>query len=553
MVAHMSSSNLFYEQSSLGMMQADLDLKITNINQAFIDITGYSANEVINKRPDILSSGKQDKSFYKHMWEAINSDGYWSGEIWNKRKNGSIYPELLTINAITNAQKEKSGYIAIFSDISMIKDQGVSLGYLAHHDPLTGLPNRFFLNTHLDNAIERSIRNKSKLALLFIDLDLFKPINDTLGHSVGDIVLQKVAKRIVANLRDSDIVTRWGGDEFVIVLEGSQSADHSSIVASNLIDALKKPFFVQGNEIYISSSIGISTLTDINSHTPSCDLVRHADTAMYQAKKLGGNQFYYYDKEITLAIQQQAYIETELRTALEKGQFELYYQAKFNTHSNKIDSVEALIRWHHPVKGLIPPDKFISIAEKTGIITPISDWVLNTACKQAVQWLQEGTPVQIAINISAIQLNAGTLRNDIADSLNRTGLPPHLLEIELTESLLIHNVDKTVRLLKEINKLGVSIAIDDFGTGFSSLSYLTHFPVNKLKIDRCFIKKLHCSDADKRLIKAIVALAHSIDLTVVAEGIETLQQLNYLKEINCDSVQGFLLAKPVPNTEVSLN
>ncbi len=552
MTLPMESETLFYEQSSLGMMKASLDMKIVQVNRAFSHITGYSADDVIDKRPDILSSGKQDSAFYKQMWESINTTGYWSGEMWNRRKDGSIYPEFLTINTITDDNNIKCGYIGVFSDISTIKKQGLSMGYLAHHDPLTGLPNRFFLGTSLENAVERAVRNKTNIAVLFIDLDLFKPVNDTLGHEIGDIVLQKVAKRITTNLRESDTVTRWGGDEYIVVLEGNDSANSTSFVASNLLKALKKPFYVNDNEIHISSSIGISTLTDVISESPSSALIRNADTAMYQAKKLGGNQFYYYDEKITRAIQQQAYLEIELRSALENNEFELHYQTKFSTKNKTINGVEALIRWQHPIKGSIPPNQFIPIAEKTGLIIPIGEWVIKTACEQASQWQQQGLPTQVAVNISALQLNSGNLHRDIASILDKTGLPPNLLEIELTESLLIQNVSTAVKLLEKINQLGVSIAIDDFGTGFSSLSYLTLFPVNKLKIDRSFVQKMHDHTTDRRLIKAIIALAHSIDLTVVAEGVETVEQFNYLKKINCDSIQGFLLAKPVPWNELKL-
>lgn len=547
----MDYSTLFYEQSSLGMMKADLSLKIIQVNKAFSHITGYQAAEVINKRPDILSSGKQDKSFYSHMWSSINKNGVWSGEIWNKRKNGSIYPELLTINAVTDSKNDRCGYIAVFSDISDIKNQGISLGYLAHHDPLTGLPNRFFLNNHLDNAVDRIERSKTKLAVLFIDLDLFKPINDTLGHAVGDALLQKVAKRIINTLRDSDIVSRWGGDEFIVILEG-ESVNNASLVASNLLTALNKPFSINGREIHISSSIGISTLHDSAQKNQPSTLIRNADTAMYQAKKLGGNQFHYYNEQITQEIQQQVYLETELRKALKNNEFELHYQSKFSTANKQLNGVEALIRWNHPIKGFIPPNKFIAIAEKTGLIIPIGDWVIQTACEQAMRWFKQGQPTQVAVNISAVQLDSGKLCGDIKTILEKTGLPPHLLEIELTESLLIRNITTTTLLLEEINRLGISIAIDDFGTGFSSLSYLTSFPVNKLKIDRCFVQKIQTNKKDRRIIKGIIALAHSINLTVVAEGIETTEQLSYLKKIGCDSVQGFLLAKPMPQENIKL-
>lgn len=541
----MLTAAVFFEESSLGMMFTDKNMNITLVNEAFTNITGYLAEEAINQKPTILNSGKQDRVFYQQMWYSINSNGYWTGEIWNRRKNGEIYPELMTINVIYRDDGEQKGFIAVFSDISNVKSGGNNLGYLASHDPLTGLPNRLFISSQFETAIERAKRNDSVLALLFIDLDNFKPVNDVFGHSVGDTVLQKVAERLVAQLRKSETVSRWGGDEFIVVLEDIESAANISLVAAKLLNAISSPFIVDRNEIFIGCSIGVSVLSENLQSNESDALVRNAGTAMYQAKKDGGNKYHFYDEEMEKALHHRLFLERELHNAIENDELELHYQAKFCTQTLEIRGVEALIRWLHPVKGFIPPDQFIPIAEETGLIIPIGDWVIRTACQQALIWIKEGTPVQVAVNVSARQLNSGNLHEEIESILLETGLPPHLLEIELTESLLIKNVSETVFLLDKLTELGVSIAIDDFGTGFSSLSYLTQFPVKKLKIDRCFVQKISSDSADRRLVNAIVALAHSIDLEVVAEGIETTEQLTYFKEIKCDFVQGFLLAKPV--------
>ena len=547
----MSAAHSFYENSSLGMMKCNLDMEILEVNKSFTDITGYQEDEVINQKTNLLSSGKQDSIFYKNMWSSINNSGTWSGEIWNRRKGGEIYPELLVINTVFSPDKSISGYIGVFLDISFIKSNGCELGYLAHHDPLTGLPNRFFLNTYLENAIDRVMRNNTGLSLLFIDLDQFKPINDSFGHHVGDKLLTKVSKRIISNLRDSDVVVRWGGDEYIVILESDEKIEDTSLVANKLISALEKPFIIDNHEIYISSSIGISRTEGFVKQKAE-DMIQNADTAMYKAKKNGGNQYRFHNDLMIKLLKHQTYLKTELRKALRNNEFELHYQPKFNTKNEICSEVEALIRWHHPDLGTVPPNDFIPLAEETGLITSIGEWVIRMACQQAKIWLDEGSPMQIAVNVSAKQLSDINFCSDIKKVLEKTNLPPYLLEIELTESLLINNVSSNIKVLNELGEMGISIAIDDFGTGFSSLSYLTSFPVNKLKIDRAFVQKISSDKADRRLIKAIVSLAHSLSLSVVAEGIETVKQLNYLKFIGCDTVQGFLLAKPVPADDLDL-
>jgi diguanylate cyclase (GGDEF)-like protein/PAS domain S-box-containing protein len=538
-------AEVFYEQSSLGMMFTDENMKIISVNDAFTKITGYSAEEAINKQPTLLSSGRQDYLFYQQMWHSIKSNGSWTGEVWNRRSNGEIYPELLTINVVEKKDGKQQGYIGVFYDISNLKNEGSNHSYLATHDPLTGLPNRVFIQPYLEKAIKKAKRKNSILALLFINLDLFKSVNNLFGHTVGDSVLLAICERMAKLLKPGDTVARWAGDEFIVVLEDVESVTNASLFAVNLLNIIKTPVTIAGSQVEISCSIGISTFSGNFDSANAEALVQNADIAMGQAKNAGGSQYHFHEEAMTEALYYKLFLERELYTALEKNEFKLLYQPKFCTETLKIQGVEALIRWVHPDQGLIPPDQFIPIAEEKGLIIPIGNWVLREACQQALTWMNEGTPVQVAVNVSAKQLNSGNLCNDIETILMENGLPAHLLEIELTESLLINNVSTTVSLLEQLTELGVSIAIDDFGTGFSSLSYLTQFSVGKLKIDRCFVQKIASDEADRRLVNAIVTLAHSLNIEVVAEGIETTEQLNYLKKINCNYVQGFLLGKPM--------
>ncbi|MBL4575391.1 MAG: EAL domain-containing protein [Opitutaceae bacterium] len=535
---------LFFKHSNLGMLKADHNMKITAINDAFSNITGYSSEDMIGRTPNILSSGRHDAAFYKRMWRSINCRGYWSGEVWNKRKNGEIYPELLTIDSIKNEEDETKGYIGIFADISSQEKDPIDLGYLAHHDPLTGLSNRLLLKTRFKKFLDLVKRNNAKTAVLFIDLDAFKPINDTLGHSAGDSILVEVAERLSSVVRKTDTITRWGGDEFVIVLDVINKNESPAIVAEKIIGALKKqPFIVDEKNLYLSCSIGISVYPNDADNGEA--LVRKADIAMYQAKSLGGSQYSFYKDEMTETIKNQHNMLGDLRNALEKNQLELYYQPQYSIKTGEMSSVEALIRWHHPENGMIPPDQFIPVAEAKGLIIPIGTWVLRTACQQALKWMKRGTPLVVAINVSAKQLIDNNFSKIVEMVLNETGLPSYLLEIELTESLLIEDIETSIHTFQQLSSLGVNLAIDDFGTGFSSLSYLTQLPVKKLKIDRAFLKNIFSKKADRKLINGIVALGHSLGLNIVAEGIETLAQLGFLRDIGCDLAQGYLLNRPL--------
>jgi len=537
-------SSLFFEHSTLGMLKTDSEMRIIAVNGAFSKITGYSSVEAIGRTPSLLSSGRQDPAFYEEMRGRISGEGFWSGEIWNRRKNGDVYPELLTIDRVSSEDNNTVAFIGVFADISHLKDCSSDLGYLAHHDPLTGLANRLLLSARLEKSLELVKRNDAKAAVLFIDLDAFKPVNDSFGHSTGDAVLVEVASRLSSVVRQTDTITRWGGDEFVVVLDEINADKNAATVANSIIAALSdKPFGAEQQTIYLGCSIGISIFPDDAEDSEA--LIRNADTAMYQAKSAGGSQVCFYKQKMTEDAQYQLRLASELRQALANEQLALHYQPQYCVKSGELLGVEALIRWQHPEKGMISPDQFIPIAEETGLIIPIGTWVLETACRQAYKWMEKGTPIPVAVNVSAKQLTDCNFCSIVESILDSIGLPPHLLEIELTESLLIDDIENSIHTFKALSEQGINLAIDDFGTGFSSLSYLTQLPAKKLKVDRAFLKDIFSKKVDKCLINSIVALGHSLGLKVVSEGVETVEQLNYLKEINCDLAQGYLLGKPV--------
>ena len=539
----------FFHHSALGMMRTDQNMKILLVNKAFTQVTGFSSEEVIGQTPSILSSGIQNPEFYQKMWQSINEKGYWCGEIWNRRKNGEIYPEILSISTIS--QGENTEYIGIFTDISHIKNHVDEPHYLAHHDPLTGLANRLLLSARLEKSLSRSKRQDNKSAVLFIDLDNFKPINDSYGHVVGDTLLIEIAKRLFNTVRESDTICRWGGDEFVIILENIASAKNAAIVAENIINQIdERSFVIQEHTLYITCSIGIAMCPTDGA---ICEqLIQHADTAMYQAKNSGGGTFCFYKQEMTKAVQKQLQIVNDLRAALQNNQFKLYYQPQFNIQSGKITGVEALIRWHHPEKGMIPPDQFIPLAEENGLILPIGTWVIDEACRQAKKWQHCHPDLTVSINVSAKQLYDKNFIKIIESALSDNQLKPGFLEVELTETLLLKDIDYASHVLQQLSLLGIKLALDDFGTGFSSLSYLTRLPVTKLKIDRSFLSQFPSKREDRRLINSIIAMGHSLDLLIVSEGVETHEQLEYLGKSGCDIAQGFLLGKPVPAIELSL-
>lgn len=531
------------------MLVTDANNTILKVNQAFTRITGYSAEEVIGNTPNLLSSGRHDKDFYNAMWASINRNDAWQGEIWNRRKNGEIYPEWLIITAVKdtdNKTAQVNHYVASFSDITSRKAAEEEIKQLAFYDPLTQLPNRRLLQERLKHSIDLEKREGKRLALLMLDLDRFKAVNDSLGHSAGDDLLQQVAMRISARLRDVDMVARLGGDEFVVLLEDIAHPEDAARVAIEIIAVLSVPFQLgQNNDVQIGASIGISLYPQ---HGASYEmLMDHADAALYQAKDQGRGCYAYFSEDQTLAARERIALETRLRRAIEQNELRVFYQPQVDISSGRIVGAEALVRWLDPAEGLIPPLRFIPIAEETGLILKIGEWVLRETCRQGRVWLDAGLPaLTLAVNVSPQQFRRGDICALVAACLSETGFPAEHLELEMTESGLMENQDYVLELLNKLRSQGVRLAIDDFGTGFSSLAYLKHFPLDVLKIDKSFIDDIPNLQDDMEIAATIIAMGHILGFKVLAEGVETPEQLAFLREKKCDSYQGYIKSPPVP-------
>lgn len=540
-------------ESQEGMMITDANNRILRVNQAFSAITGYSNEEVVGLSPHLLSSDHHDENFYDAMWESIRQTGGWEGEVWNKRKNGEIYPEYLTITAVLDAAGHVTNYVAAFDDITERKAAIEAIKNLAFYDPLTKLPNRRLLLDRLQQSLASSARSRRQGALLFIDLDNFKTLNDTLGHDIGDLLLQQVALRLTGSVREGDTVARLGGDEFVVILEDLSeqlvdAAAQAETIGDKILAALNQPYQLAGNEYRNTPSVGATLFSH---HDQSIEeLLKQADIAMYQAKKAGRNTLRFFDPKMQETINARVALENELSRALELQQFQLYYQIQVDGAGNALGA-EVLLRWIHPERGLIPPDHFIPLAEETGQILPIGLWVLETACAQLGQWQHSALTrhLVLAVNVSAKQFFESDFVQQVQQIISRHAINPERLKLELTESMLVENIEDIIATMNALKTIGIQFSLDDFGTGYSSLQYLKRLPLDQLKIDQSFVRGLNMGSSDKAIVRTIIAMAHSMSLDVIAEGVETAEQKQLLQSKGCDHFQGYLFGRPVPVTQ----
>lgn len=533
-----------FENTAEGVMITEVDGTIIAVNRAFTEITGYEEKEILGKTPAVRHPEGQDDGIYERMWEALKVQGRWQGEIWSRRKDGEIYPEWMTISAIYETGGSVSHYVAVFSDITVMKQSEKELNRLAYHDPLTGLPNRALMGDRLEHAIERARRGSTRIAVLFLDLDRFKDVNDTLGHPVGDLLLKDTGRRLTECLRSGDTVARLGGDEFVVVLEEISDTRQVENVAAKLLDSFVEPYCIQENELFVRCSIGISLFPDDGEDVST--LIKNADAAMYRAKEQGRHNYKFYTHELTSSVAERMGLEAALRRASKRGEFELFYQPQVLLPSGRIGGAEALLRWHHPERGMVPPEKFVPLAEESGLIVHIGNWVLETACAQVRRWLDAGIALErISVNLSGVQIQQGDIVGTVRRILEESGLKPEHLELELTESTIMRRSKQAVDTLDRLRKLGVHIAVDDFGTGYSSLNYLKRFPITNLKIDKSFVRDTPGDINGELITNAVIALAKSLELEVTAEGVETAIQEKFLIEHGCQRAQGYFYSPPL--------
>jgi diguanylate cyclase (GGDEF)-like protein/PAS domain S-box-containing protein len=539
-----------FRNSVEAIIITDARQRILSVNRAFTDVTGYSAEEALGLTPRLLKSGHHDRSFYEAMWQDIESHGFWQGEIHDRRKDGTLYPSALSISAVHDKAGRITHYVAVFSDITERKASEARIAFLAQHDSLTGLPNRALLHDRLDQALANAARYGKRIALLFLDLDRFKTINDSLGHMMGDQLLQGVALRLSNCVRETDTVSRQGGDEFLIVLTDVEVPDDAARVAEKILDRLRPPFDIDGQQLGTSFSIGIALYPEDGNTVES--LMKNADTAMYHAKENGRNTYRFFDERMNVNALERLHLENGLRRALENEEFSVYYQPQVDLASGRIIGTEALLRWFSGVMGGISPARFIPLAEECGLIVPIGEWVLKTACRQARQWQDEGLPaIPVAVNLSALQFRRADIVATVSRALEESGLEGCWLELELTESLLMQSGPEVEATLGRLKALGVRLSIDDFGTGYSSLAYLKRFPVDRLKIDQSFVRDITEDPDDAAIVRAIIQLGRSLRLEVIAEGTETPEQMDFLRYERCTAAQGYLFAPPLPAEAVT--
>ncbi len=542
-----------FDSSYSGVMITDAKANIVEVNPAFTRITGYSSEEVVGKNPHLLASGRHDPDFYSELWSDLENNGHWEGEIWNRRKNGEVYPSWLNINQVHDKAGTLLYYVGMFSDITKRKQAEAQIHQLAFYDPLTELPNRRLLIERLQQAFSSGTRSGQHGAVLFIDLDNFKTLNDTKGHDIGDQLLAEVAKRLNICVRDGDTVARLGGDEFVVVLESlstvsDEAAAQADLVAEKIREVLSQPYQLANHSHYTTPSIGVVLF---RGHQQSLDdVLKHADTAMYQAKTAGRNSIRFYDPVMQAAIEARAILEEELRYALERQQFCLHYQVQRDSLYRALGA-EVLIRWQHPERGLISPAQFIPLAEESGLIAPLGLWVLQTACAQLRLWQGDvlARDLTLAVNVSAKQFRSQDFVAQVQRTLQETGAKPAQLKLELTETIVLENVEDTIAKMRELKLLGVSFSMDDFGTGYSSLQYLKRLPLDQIKIDQSFVRDIASDPNDAAIVQTIIAMSEVLGLNVIAEGVETEAQREFLDLRGCHAFQGYLFGRPVPLAE----
>jgi diguanylate cyclase (GGDEF)-like protein/PAS domain S-box-containing protein len=548
MEARLQQAATVFDSSAEGVIITAPDGNIIAVNRAFSEITGYSEDEAIGHNPKILQSGRQGKAFYRELWATIGRSGRWQGEVWNRCKDGRIYPEWLTISAVKDIAGHLTHYVGVFSDITAIKTAYEQLNHLAHHDALTGLPNRLLLEDRLHVALQRARREETGLAILFVDLDRFKTINDSLGHHVGDRVLCEISTRLSGLIRESDTVARLGGDEFLILMEGIDNPADASTVAEKILGNLRDTPISLEQEFFVGVSIGISIFPQDGEDAAT--LIKHADVAMYRAKERGRNACEFFTEALSYSSLDRFQMETDLRRAIDRDELRVYLQPKFSLKTGELIGAEALVRWRHPQQGLIFPGRFIPLAEESGLIVAIGEWVQRKACRCWAEWVEEGlSPGVLSINVSGVEFRRGRIQEMVRKTLDESRLPPALLELEITEGAVMSHAESSIRVLNDLRAMGISLAIDDFGTGYSSLAYLKRLPINKLKVDQSFVRGLPDDAEDCAIARAVIALGHSLQLTIIAEGVETQEQSDFLAREGCDEMQGYLRGKPIPATE----
>ncbi|MGN8251280.1 sensor domain-containing protein [Pseudomonas sp. SMV7] len=538
-----------FEHSTSAILITDPAGYIVQANEAFSRVSGYAVSEVLDQLPGMLTVDEQQEGHLRYVVKQLHQRGSWEGEVWLKRRDGDHYPAWVGITAVLDDEGDLASYVCFFTDISERKASEQRIHRLAYYDALTHLPNRTLFQDRLYNALQQAERQKAWVVLMFLDLDRFKPINDSLGHAAGDRMLKDMAQRLLACVDDDDTVARMGGDEFTLLLQPratrEMALNRAIHVAENILASLVRPFVLENREFFVTASIGIALSPQDGSELSQ--LMKNADTAMYHAKERGKNNFQFYQAEMNASALERLELESDLRHAMEQNEFILYYQPQFSGDGKRLTGAEALLRWRHPTRGLVPPGDFIPVIEELGLVVDVGDWVLREASRQLKAWHKAKVRVpKVSVNISARQFSDGQLGTRIARVLEETGLPPACLELELTESILMREVNEALQILAGLKNLGLSIAVDDFGTGYSSLNYLKQFPIDVLKIDRTFVDGLPEGEQDAQIARAIIAMAHSLNLAVIAEGVETHEQLEFLREHGCDEVQGYLFGRPMP-------